>query len=61
MKQINVRTVFYPEKQASNGTQCQAEGRPKVAIESSIHHAGVHSTWAQWETSSLQLLVKVGT
>lgn len=58
---MKVKTVFYPEKQASDGALRQAEGRPEVAIERRIHHARIHSTWTQWETSTLQLLVEVGT
>lgn len=58
---IKIWRVFYPEKQTSDDALCQAEGRPEVAIECSIHHARIHGTWAQRGTSTLQLLVEVGT
>lgn len=61
VNEADKRKVFYPEKQASNGALCQVQGCPEVAIESSIHHARVHSTRNQWGTSTLQLLVEVGT
>lgn len=61
VNEADERSVFYPEKQAGDGTLCQTEGRPEVAIESSIHHARIHSTWTQWETSTLHILVEVGT
>lgn len=54
------RTI-YPKKQPSNYTLRQAEGRPQVAIESSVHHAGVHGAGTELVASTLQLLVEVKT
>ena len=44
VNEADERSVFYPEKQAGDGALCQTEGHPEVAIESSIHHARIHST-----------------
>lgn len=52
---------IYPEKEPSNYTLRQAEGHPQVAIESSVHHAGVHSAGTELVASTLQLLVEVRT
>lgn len=51
----------YLKKQASNETLRQAEGRPQVAIKSSVHHAGIHGAGAERLASTLQLLVEVRT
>lgn len=53
--------VIYPKKQPSNNALRQAEGRPQVAIESSVHHAGVHGTGTERVASALELLVELGT
>lgn len=52
---------IYPEKQPSDNTLRQAEGRPQVAVESSVHHAGVHGAGAERVASTLELLVELGT
>lgn len=52
---------IYPKKQPSNNTLRQAEGRPQVAIESSVHHAGVHGAGTERVASTLELLVELGT
>lgn len=50
---------IYPEKQPSNYALRQAEGHPQVAIESSVHHAGVHGAGTERVAFTLQLLVEV--
>lgn len=52
---------IYPKKQPSNRTLRQTEGRPQVAVESGVHHAGVHGAGTERVASALELLVELGT
>lgn len=52
---------IYPEEKPSDDTLRQAEWCPQVAIESSVHHAGVHGAGTEWVASTLKLLVELGT